>query len=74
MPKLHELVADRSAFFANRVDTYARRKGLCPRGVISHLQELAQLHGEKSITGIIDQEMPPELHSSKMPPILKQHY
>lgn len=74
MPELHELIRERSAFFANRVDTYAKAKGFSTSGVLAHLQDIAHRQGESSITGIIDAVVPPELHSSQMPPIIKQHY
>jgi hypothetical protein len=64
---LHNLVVDRSAFFANRVDTYAKAHGLSNQDVIDHLCQLAATKGRDEITGIIDKYMPPHLHSSQMP-------
>lgn len=70
----HAAIADRSLFFRNRVNHYARTQGLCSRGVVNHFQALAALHGEGYITKVVDRVVPPELHSSNMPPILKEHY
>lgn len=74
MPELHELIAERSTFFANRVDTYARLTGFTTKTVVQHLLQLSLEHGEHQITGIIDKVVPAELHSSKMPAIINKHY
>jgi hypothetical protein len=74
MPDLHELVAERSTFFANRVDTYARLTGYNTKTVVQHLLQLSLEHGEQQITGIIDKVVPADLHSSKMPAIIHKHY
>jgi hypothetical protein len=71
MADLHQLVETRSVFFANRVDTYARLKGFDNKTVVLHLVELANEYGTDAITGIIDQVVPADLHSSRMPAIRK---
>lgn len=72
MADLFNLVADRSAFFANRVDAYALAKGLSNLEVVADLQALSMIYGERAISGIIDQHVPAELHSSRMPIIRKE--
>jgi hypothetical protein len=69
---LHTIVRDRSTFFVDRVDTYARLKGFDNKTVVTHLLELAHVHGARKITGIIDEVVPAHLHSSRMPVIRKE--
>ncbi|HEY0056304.1 MAG TPA: hypothetical protein VGB63_13185 [Pedobacter sp.] len=68
-PKAFDLVEDRVTFFKDRVNAYALKKDLNSQQVVDHLQQLAREHGEKAITGIIDEVVPGYLHSSRAPKI-----
>ncbi len=72
MADFFTLVADRTAFFANRVDAYARSRNLNSQEVVADLQQLSLIHGNEAISGIIDKHVPDELHSSRMPAIRKE--
>lgn len=72
MSESFDLIAKRSAFFANRVDAYARAKGLNNQTVVEDLQLIALEHGAKAVGRMVDLYVPNELHSSRMPGIRKE--
>lgn len=72
MTSYYELMTDRIAFFSNRVDTYAKAKGFDNRSVVEHLHEISLRNGHDAVTAEIDQVVPNELHSSRMPAIRKE--
>lgn len=72
MTDISEIVADRSAFFANRVDTYARINNLSHNEAIEALYKVSTIYGSHAVTHTIDRVVPPHLHSSKMPELRKE--
>jgi hypothetical protein len=74
MADILEITALQLAFLANRIQHFARRFGITSQEAITGLGKVSARHGEDKITGIIDQVVPPELHSSQMPRIINEHY
>jgi hypothetical protein len=72
MASYYELMTDRIVFFSNRVDTYAKAKGFDNKSVVEHLHEISLRNGHDAVTAEIDQVVPNELHSSRMPAIRKE--
>ena len=74
MSSYYNRIAERSAFFAKRVEFYAKIEGLSNEGVVTKLQLISIKHGNQAVTKIIDLVVPEELHSSRVPNIKKKDY
>jgi len=71
-PAMHQLIEERCTFLRGRLETFKKIHNLEHDKMIAMLLDIRKTQGAEALTATIDQVMPAELHSSRMPDLFKE--